>query len=68
MDAVINQAIGDAEASGASGSANTPFVLKRIREITDGRSVSANRALIEANVARGTRIAVHLARIYEQHG
>lgn len=63
MDAIITQALRDAEKSGATGSDNTPFVLKRIREITNGGSVSANEALVEANVARGTRVAVQLAEI-----
>lgn len=63
MDAIIAQALRDAETLGSSGSDNTPFVLKRIREITKGRSVTANQALVEANVARATRVAVHLANI-----
>lgn len=63
MDAIITQALRDAENSGITGSRNTPFVLKRIREITKGGSVSANQALVEANVVRGTRVAVHLAKL-----
>lgn len=64
MDGIIVQALGDAEVSGASGKENTPFVLKRIREITAGGSVTANRTLIESNVVRGTKIAVHLSRMH----
>ena len=63
MDAVIHQALQDAKSLGSSGSGYTPFILKRIREITNGKSVRANRALVEANVARGTKVAVHLERI-----
>lgn len=63
MDAILAQALRDAETSGSTGSDNTPFVLKRIRELTKGRSVTANQALVEANVARGTRVAAHLANI-----
>ena len=63
MDAIIARALRDAEASKSKGSDNTPFILKRIRELTNGETVTANRALIEANVARGTRVAVHLANI-----
>ncbi len=61
MDTIIAQALKDARESGSVGSENTPFVLKRIREITKGESVTANRALVEANVARGTKVAVHLS-------
>ena len=60
MDAIISQAIRDAENAGSTGSANTPFVLNRIREITKGGSVSANRALVESNVIRGTKVATEL--------
>ena len=69
MDSVIAQALREAETSGAFGKDNTPFVLNRIREITDGGSVTANRALVESNVARGTKVAVHLAnmRLTGQH-
>lgn len=63
MEAIIAQALRDAEVSRSSGSDNTPFVLRRIREITNGESVTANRALIEANVTRGTRVAVRLAEM-----
>jgi len=66
MDTIIDQAIRDAEASGSTGSDNTPFILNRIREITNGASVIANRALVEANVARGTKVAVEFQRLDAQ--
>ena len=58
MDVIISQAVQDADKAGSTGAANTPFVLNRIREISNGRSVAANRALIEANVIRATKTAV----------
>ena len=61
MDDIITQAIHDAVFSGSTGSDNTPFVLNRIHQATNGESAKANRALVEANVARGTRVAVRLA-------
>lgn len=63
MDAIMAQAIREAEEQGASGSDNTPFILRRIREVTGGQTVTANRALIEANVIRGTKVAVELAKL-----
>ncbi|KAL9126465.1 MAG: hypothetical protein Q9217_004486 [Psora testacea] len=63
IDVVIAQALADAETSGSTGSDNTPFVLKRIHEITSGASVTANCALIESNVTRGTKVAVELAKL-----
>ena len=67
MDGIIAQALCDAQKSGSTGSDNTPFLLKRIREITNGSTVKANRALIEANVARGTKVAVHLAKLVKEN-
>ncbi|KAL8721604.1 MAG: hypothetical protein Q9181_007675 [Wetmoreana brouardii] len=63
MDAIIAQAILDAETSGSIGSDNTPFVLARIRELTGGQTTTANRALVESNVIRGTKIACELAKL-----
>ncbi|KAG8532687.1 uncharacterized protein KY384_002564 [Bacidia gigantensis] len=63
MELTISQALADAKAAGSSGSENTPFVLNRIRQITDGRTVAANRALIESNVACGTKLAVEISRL-----
>lgn len=66
MDTIITRALRDAQESGSMGSENTPFVLKQIRELTNGESVTANRALVEANVARGTKLAVHLSNLEQR--
>lgn len=63
IDRVIAQAVEEADKLGMSGSRNTPFILKKIRELTQGRTISANRSLIVGNVARGTRVAVELAKL-----
>ena len=68
MDGIIAQALHDASESGSSGSDNTPFVLRRIRELTGGTTITANSALVEANVLRGTKIAVLLAELEHQQG
>ena len=68
MDGIIGQALNDASASGSSGSDNTPFVLKRIRELTEGSTVNANSTLVEANVLRGTKVAVELAHLERRQG
>ena len=60
MDALISRAVEEAGLSGIHGSDNTPFVLNRIRELSKGQSVIANRALVESNVARATKVAVHV--------
>ncbi|KAL8635424.1 MAG: hypothetical protein Q9228_007082 [Teloschistes exilis] len=68
MDTIMEQAILDAERSGSIGSDNTPFILAKIRELTGGRTVTANRALIESNVVRGTKVACELAKLEAQSG
>lgn len=63
IDTVMTQAVAEADEKGFTGSTNTPYVLKRIRELSEGKSVIANRALIEANVIRGTKVAIELAKL-----
>lgn len=63
MDIVISQAVSEAAEQGATGSKNTPFVLSRIRELTNGRSVPANVALVRSNVERATKISVELSKL-----
>lgn len=59
--AAVGQAEADAAVAGVHGPASTPFVLARVAELTDGRSVRANLALIERDAAVAGRIAVALA-------
>ena len=63
MDRITEEAIREAHEKGATGSDNTPFVLKYIREATKGATVTANTALVEANVKRGTLVATELAKL-----
>lgn len=63
LDAIIKQALLLADEACASGSDNTPFVLRAIKELTGGRSVLSNRVLVEANVRRGTQVAIELCRL-----
>lgn len=57
----VDQAIADAEAAGIHGPASTPFVLSRVAQITAGRSVLANIALISRDAFVAGTIAVALA-------
>ena len=66
IDGIITEAVRDAEVAGVSGHRNTPFVLRRIRELSKGSSVTTNRALIEANVVRATRVAIEYQRLQRQ--
>jgi len=68
IDRIIAEAVAEAEEKGIGGSSNTPYILKRIRELSNGASVAANEALIEANVIRGTKVAVELAKLERRDG
>ena len=57
----IDEALAAASAAGVHGPAATPYVLARVAELTDGRSVTANLALIENNAAIAARIAAELS-------
>lgn len=61
MDSIIEEAIRQADAAGATGNDNTPFILAKIRELSQGKSIPANRALIESNVRRAAIVARELA-------
>lgn len=61
MEARIAEAIRGAEAEGVGRKELTPFLLKRIFELTDGKSLVANIALVENNAKVGAQIAVAMA-------
>ncbi|KAJ6090008.1 hypothetical protein N7467_005224 [Penicillium canescens] len=63
MDLVIEEAVRLADVEGYHGSDNTPFVLAKIKELSGGKSIAANRALIESNAKRATLVAVELAKL-----
>lgn len=61
IDGIIAQALGEADAQGVKGKAVTPFLLARIKELTGGRSLATNIALVKHNALVGARLAVALA-------
>lgn len=63
VNAWVKVAVHEAESKGIYGAANTPFILDKIKQLSGGRSVIANRAGISANVVRGTKVAVELAKL-----
>ena len=54
---VIAQALAEAEVRGIAAKAVTPFLLSRIFELTEGRSLEANIALVLNNARLAARIA-----------
>ncbi len=59
----IRQATQEAAAAGIHGKDVTPFVLKRVSELTEGRSRRANVALLVNNARIGGQIAAALRQI-----
>ncbi|KIC27355.1 pseudouridine-5'-phosphate glycosidase [Leisingera sp. ANG-M6] len=57
---VIAQAQSEADAQGVAGKDVTPFLLSRIFELTEGRSLTANIALVRNNARLAAKIAQEL--------
>ncbi len=57
---IIAQAQAEADAQGVSGKGVTPFLLQRIFELTEGRSLTANIALVRNNARLAAQIATSL--------
>jgi pseudouridine-5'-phosphate glycosidase len=62
IDAAIASALADMEAKGIRGKEQTPFLLKRIAEITGGGSLKTNIALVLHNCRVAADIAVAYAK------
>ena len=56
---IINQAIKDGQNKGIAGKELTPFLLNRIFELTDGKSLKTNIALIKNNA----KVAAKLSKL-----
>ncbi|MGJ7918588.1 pseudouridine-5'-phosphate glycosidase [Massilia sp. LXY-6] len=61
IDAIIAQALREAGEQGVKGKLVTPFLLARIKELTGGRSLVTNIALVKHNALVGAKLAVALA-------
>jgi pseudouridine-5'-phosphate glycosidase len=61
IGATIEQAITDADREGISRKALTPYLLKRVFELTGGKSLVSNIALVENNARLAAAIAVALS-------
>ena len=63
IDEKINAALAEADAQGVTGKASTPFLLAQLHEITGGKSVAANKALVFHNSKVAAEIAIELAKL-----
>ena len=60
IEAVIAQAVADADRLGIKGKEITPFLLDEIQKKTGGDSLESNIQLVLGNVALGAKIACKL--------
>lgn len=60
MDGVIKQALADCENEGIKGKRITPFLLSRVKDLTDGHSLEANIKLVFNNAEVGAKIAKNI--------
>jgi pseudouridylate synthase len=63
IDPHIAEAVREAEEKGVSRKDLTPFLLQRILELTGGRSLEANIALVKNNAMLAAKVAVALAAL-----
>lgn len=61
MEPVIERALKDAVTHGITGKSVTPYLLQRVFELTEGRSLTANIALVLNNAALAAQIACEMA-------
>ncbi|MGB3391531.1 MAG: pseudouridine-5'-phosphate glycosidase [Pseudaminobacter sp.] len=66
IDRTIAEAVSEAEAKGIARKEVTPFLLDRINQLSNGRSLKANIALVKNNAALAARIAVAHSRLKNQ--
>ena len=62
IDSIVDQAVKEAKEQGVRGKDSTPFLLKRIVELSGGKSLDSNIHLVVNNAKLGAQIAVALAK------
>ncbi|MEL3962411.1 pseudouridine-5'-phosphate glycosidase [Lysinibacillus endophyticus] len=60
INGIIEEALKEAEQNGIKGKDVTPFMLGKVKELTEGKSLEANIALVKNNARIGAEIAIAL--------
>jgi pseudouridine-5'-phosphate glycosidase len=63
VEAALASALAEARRRGVTGQAATPFLLAAVAEVTAGRALAANLALLEENARVAAEVAVALAAL-----
>ncbi len=61
IEGAIDDALAEAQEKGIHGRDVTPFLLARVTQLTEGKSLEANIALVRNNARLGAKIAVAMA-------
>ncbi len=68
IEAVTQQALAEAKEKGISGKNVTPFLLDKVKKLTDGKSLETNIALVKHNAAVAAQIAAAFHQLLEEEG
>jgi pseudouridylate synthase len=63
MARIIERALKEAEEQGIKGKEATPFLLGKVKELTGGKSLTANIALVKHNAYIGAEVAVQYTKL-----
>ena len=63
IDRAITEAVRESEALGIKGKESTPFLLAKVKDLTDGASLDSNIQLVYNNAALGAQVAVELCKL-----
>ncbi len=63
VEAAIQEALAESQGQDVVGQAVTPFLLRRVSELTQGASLEANLALLLNNARLAAQVAYRMARI-----
>lgn len=63
INGAIEKALKEAEEKGIKGKETTPFLLAKVKDITEGKSLDANIQLVYNNAKVASQIAVELSKL-----
>jgi pseudouridine-5'-phosphate glycosidase len=63
VDGLIDEAVAEAARQDVTGPALTPFVLARLHETSDGRTVEANKKIVVENASLAAEVAVAYSKL-----
>ncbi|XMB86162.1 pseudouridine-5'-phosphate glycosidase [Mycoplasmatota bacterium WC44] len=63
----INDAVAESKEKGILGKESTPFLLAKIKEITEGNSLASNIQLVYNNARLGSKIAVEYQKMISEN-